>query len=237
MNATKCCYTIFCGSATGRVKLKIILNGEAIPYNPNPVFLGVTFDESLCFGSHFQNLRHRALKRLNILKLFSHRSWHLGKKTLSSIYRALIGSLFDYSFFTLACLSNTSIKQVQTVQNRALRIIHRLKYDSPTDELFSISGVLSIKQRFLQMGCRYILKCWRFNNKYIQLLIKEYAESWSEINANHSVLSTQLGYFYSLIQITFACVVLLRMYVACLVLMGRIWYDFNIFSNFALNLI
>ena len=47
MKASKCRYTIFCGSAAGRVNLKIILNDEAIPYNPNPVFLGVAFDESL----------------------------------------------------------------------------------------------------------------------------------------------------------------------------------------------
>ena len=38
------------------------LNGEPIPYNPSPVFLGNMFDESLCFKTHFLNPRTRALK-------------------------------------------------------------------------------------------------------------------------------------------------------------------------------
>ena len=61
------------------------LNSESIPYNPNPVFLGITFDERLCFNKHFENLRARALSRLNIIKIFSHKSWHLSKKTLTCV--------------------------------------------------------------------------------------------------------------------------------------------------------
>jgi len=61
------------------------LNSESIPYNPNPVFLGITFDERLCFNKHFENLGARALSRLNILKIFSHKSLHSNKKTLTYI--------------------------------------------------------------------------------------------------------------------------------------------------------
>ena len=71
MNASKCCYTIF--SATGRSKLELDLRlkGDSIPYNSNPVFLDITFDESLCFNAQYSNLRVRALKRLGLLyKLF-----------------------------------------------------------------------------------------------------------------------------------------------------------------------
>ena len=32
------------------------LNSESIPYNPNPVYLGITFDERLCFNKNFENL-------------------------------------------------------------------------------------------------------------------------------------------------------------------------------------
>ena len=40
----------------------------------------VTFDERLWFNMHFENLRTRALSRLNIINIFSHSSWHLTKK-------------------------------------------------------------------------------------------------------------------------------------------------------------
>jgi hypothetical protein len=47
------------------------LNSESIPYNPKPVILGITLVESLCFNTHFENLRERTLSRLNIIKIFS----------------------------------------------------------------------------------------------------------------------------------------------------------------------
>jgi hypothetical protein len=56
------------------------LNSESItPFRItlNLFFLGITFDESLCFNTHFENLRARALIRLNIIQIFSHKSWHL----------------------------------------------------------------------------------------------------------------------------------------------------------------
>ena len=124
--------------------------------------MGISFDEYLCFHVHFVNLRARSLKRLNIIKIFSHSYWHLSKKTLIYIYRSLIDSIFDYSSFSVACVSKTSIGRIQAVQNRAIRIILGLKWDSPTNELLNLSGVLSIEQRQYQLGCRYVLNGCKF---------------------------------------------------------------------------
>ena len=160
MNINKCCYTIF--ARKGRKELALFLKGERIPYNPNTVFFGITFDEHLNFGDHFSKLKGRALKRLNIIKIFSHRSWQISKKTLINIYKALIGSIFDYSFFTIASVANSNLNLIQTVQNRAIRCIYKLKWDSPTRDLFRLSGVLPIKDRFFQLEARYLVKIIRF---------------------------------------------------------------------------
>ena len=106
MNAKKCSYIIFSNGSRKGLEFDLQLNGVSIPYNPNPVFLGITFDEQVCFNTHFNILRTRALKRLNIIKIFSHSSWHISENTLVNIYRALVGSLFEYSFFTVACFPN-----------------------------------------------------------------------------------------------------------------------------------
>ena len=90
----------------------ILLSFKSIPYSLNltrNLFLEIRFDESLYFNPHFENLRARALSRLNIIKIFSHKSWHLAKKNFTCIYRALVGSIFDYSFFAVACVSGTSL--------------------------------------------------------------------------------------------------------------------------------
>jgi hypothetical protein len=215
MNANKCCYTIFSNGGRGDLEFDLKLNSEFIPYNPNPVFLGITFDESLCFHKHFENLRARALSRLNIIKIFSHKSWHLSRKTLTCIYRALIGSIFDYSFFSVANVSENSLGLVQRIQNRAIRCIYRLDWDSPTKDLFQISGVLFIKERLLQLGVRYLIKAIFNQNAFICPLVSEYIRSWSAIKARGHEMSTPLCFFTSLISLSFACIVFIVMSVFC----------------------
>ena len=192
------------------------LNGDPIPYNPNPIFLGITFDEGLCFNKHFANLRVRALKRLNIIKIFSHKSWHLNYSTLKNIYRALIGSIFDYSFFSIACVSETNLGLIQRVQNRAIRTIYKLKWDTPTDSLFSISSILLIKDRFLQLGVRYLMKTTMYKNKFIAVLTSEYLRSWSAIT-NGLSLSTPLCYFLGFINLIYAAIACMSIF--CYVLL------------------
>ena len=68
MNAKKYCYTIYSNASKGDLEFYLLLNRESFPYNPNPVFLRVTFDERLCFNKHFENIRTRALSRLNIIQ-------------------------------------------------------------------------------------------------------------------------------------------------------------------------
>ena len=64
MNASKCCFAIHSKSVKGSHNLDLFptLNGEPIPYNPNPVFLCIMFDESLCFKSYFYTSGSERLK-------------------------------------------------------------------------------------------------------------------------------------------------------------------------------
>ena len=67
MNANKCCYTIYSNGSKDDLEFDALLNGDSIPYNQNSVFLGVTFDEGLCFNIHFENFHTRALSNTNFL--------------------------------------------------------------------------------------------------------------------------------------------------------------------------
>ena len=100
MNSKKCCYTVFSKDSKNKIEFKLELSDGIIPFNLNPLFLGVTFDERLSFNLHFNNLRNRAFKRLNIIKILCHKSWHL-RSVLVGIYNALIGSIFAYSSLQL----------------------------------------------------------------------------------------------------------------------------------------
>ncbi len=59
---------------------------------------------------------------------------------------ALIGSIFDYSFFSVACVSDSSLGLIQRIQNRVIRCIYGLDWDSPTSEIFPTSGEKNLKE-------------------------------------------------------------------------------------------
>ena len=117
--------------------LSLKLYNEIILYNPNPLFLGIIFDECLCFNKHYEYLQERSIKRLNIIKIFSYKSWHLSHKTLC-IFKALIGSIsiFNYSFLTFANVSENSRNKLQRVQNRAIRCIFKMKWSCLNSDLY-----------------------------------------------------------------------------------------------------
>ena len=217
MNAKKCCYTIFSKNGNkNSICFNLKLKDGLIPYNAKPVFLGVTFDEFLCFNEHFNNLRLRALKKLNIIKILRHRSWGLSCLTLKSVYNALVGSIFGYSFFTVANVSAQNLNKIQIVQNRAIRCIFRLDWNSLTHELTKISGVLSIRNRFIQLGCRCITKSIKYNFN-TGTLIQEYLCSISSIKRKGGT-STPLCVIYPYIALVFALWVFICVSNLCLIL-------------------
>ena len=219
MNAKKCCYTIFSKGSRDSSVFEFYLSGSQIPYSSSPIFLGITFDEKMSFSTHFENLRARAIKRLNIIKIFSHKSWHINSQTLTNIYRALIGSIFDYSFFSAACVSETSLGLIQRIQNRAIRCIFKLKWDSPSKDLFLKSGILSIRERFLQLGARCICKSIQNKNPLLSLSLAEYIRSWSDITARGREMSTPLCHFTFIIAIALYFINLIKScYLFCFLL-------------------
>ena len=140
----------------------------------------------------------------------------LRRPNITCIHRALIGSVFDYSFFSVANVSENSLGLVQRIQNRAIRCIYKLEWDSPTKDLFQISGVLFIKERLLQLGARYLTKAIFNKNAFICPLVSEYIRSWSAITARGHQMSTPLCFFTSIISFSFACIVFIIMSVFCL---------------------
>jgi len=177
MNTNKCNYIVF---TKGQNKiLKLMLNNQLIPYCENPKFLGVVFDKTLSFNRHFENLRARALKRLNLIKIFSHKSWGLSTKTLKCIYRALVGSIFDYSFFAVVNVSTAMIQRLQTIQNAAFRRIHHLPRRTRVTKILELSEMMNVKDRMISLGLRYLAKAMR-RNPLIKQIVAEFISTRSK---------------------------------------------------------
>ena len=82
MPTQKCNYTIYSKENRNKQgKLALKLNDEPIEYEKNQIILGIKFDEALNFGAQIKKIREKCMKAMNIIKILSHKSWLLTKKT------------------------------------------------------------------------------------------------------------------------------------------------------------
>ena len=133
------------------------LAGDRIPYNPNPKLLGITLDESLRFKNNAIKIKGKCMSRLNIIKILSHKKWKLSKNTLESLYRSLIGSVIEYSFFTISEISINTLNYLQAIQNQAIKLIHNLDTKTSSYTLNTSNNLKPINERLNQLFERYLI--------------------------------------------------------------------------------
>ena len=110
--------------------------------------MGVTFDKSLTFSKHVENVTRIAAGKTKLLAAVGNTNWGWQKQHLTQLYFAHVRSIVDY------CgpgwqpwLSATNIKAIQATQNQALRIITGQLKSSPTEALHLETGVEQYETR------------------------------------------------------------------------------------------
>ena len=188
MNTSKCSYTIF-ANGNPDTKFSFQLSGSSIQHEAHPKLLGTTFDQRLSFNINDDAVRAKCASRLNIIKILAHSSWKLSARTLTNIYRALIGSLIDYCASHHSLLARTTLQKLQCIQNAAVRAIYRLPVDTPADVLNSISGLGAVGGRLRYLCNQHLCSAVKHNNELINSLISEFIESYNSIASNCSQLT------------------------------------------------
>ena len=138
------------------------------------MFLGIIFDSKLNFTQQIEKITETCAKRLNIIKILSHKSWKLDTKTLVNIYFLLIRSIFDDSSILCPAISATNLNNIQKIHNNAFRLIfHKLK-DTRLSILHSLAKVDYVQDRFKKLSLRFILKAIYNKNPIILDSLNEF---------------------------------------------------------------
>ncbi|XP_043226976.1 uncharacterized protein LOC122384061 [Amphibalanus amphitrite] len=126
-SASKCCFTTFtldpkeCG---GKVVPTLKFSGEPLRYDPNPTFLGITFDDQLTFSSHISSLKDRMAKRRQCLQALAGKTYGAHRRTLRTAYITYIRSVFEYGAAVYFTHASPALRvKIETEQNRCARII------------------------------------------------------------------------------------------------------------------
>jgi hypothetical protein len=184
MSASKCCYTIFANKVT-KPNVAPVLYDTHIPYNKHPVLLGVTFDEQLSFNKQIENIKTKAIKRMNLIKILSSKHFKLKEKTLISIYKSLIRSIIEYNFFFTNTISLTNLNSLQVIQNKVIKIIFKPKMYTNLEKLHEQIKLEPIVARMSLLLDRYIQRSITSVNSLITSLIEEYKRGFDNNRPVH----------------------------------------------------
>ena len=115
---------------------ELYLNGHRIKVVAQTKFLGLIWDSKLNFRPHIDYLKKKCLKAINILKVVAHYDWGADERTLLHLYRTLVRSKLDFGCMVYGSACKTYIKQLDVVQNQALRLCLGAFRSSPVSSLY-----------------------------------------------------------------------------------------------------
>ena len=128
-------------------KLERVFLDNDNPEHQTYKLLGVHFDEYLNFDKHTSYICAKLSRSLYCIKRASNK---LSKKSLLSLYYALIHPHLLYCINILSCTSKSNLSQLQIMQKKAIRIITKSKVNDHTGPLFKANKILPFDLLSLQ---------------------------------------------------------------------------------------
>ncbi len=167
LNGKKCIYTIFTSKPKDRIKLYI--SEQEIEYQENPKSLGIFFDSKLKFNFHFQEIKKQLVTKINLLRILSNRSNRINVDHLFTIYRSLILSKIQYSMLPFLVTTNKIKKEIQSIQNKCLKIILNLPSHTSSKLTHQTMKCEKLDKRFSILTCNFLTNARENNPSFKQI--------------------------------------------------------------------
>ena len=145
----KTVYTIFTKShKIAKEKIILKINKKELQKEQNPTYLGVQLDRQLTLKQHIENLKSKSTKRLRLLKKLATTEWGSDKATLRSLYLGYVRSSLEYGAALMTSCSAANLKQLDRIQNSAVRFISGGMRSTPTSacEVHADIGPLGLRR-------------------------------------------------------------------------------------------
>ena len=115
-------------------KPSVVVDGRALPFNPTPKFLGVTYDRMFSFADHAKGAASKMAKGSRMLRALAGSDWGWRRDLLLKVFKSTVQSSPDYcAAGWQPWLSDAGKKLLSQAQNRCLRAITGQYSSSPEE--------------------------------------------------------------------------------------------------------
>ena len=133
-----------------------------ISFKPTPRFLGVILDRQLCFGPHINTISEKLQNSYRMLAAVAHSKWGWKKDMLRCLYTGLVNTSINYAGFSWqSSISDTQIKSLEILSNKALRICTGHMKKTPVEALYLEMRQPNIRTQIQRNATTAAEKCLR----------------------------------------------------------------------------
>ncbi|XP_075158076.1 uncharacterized protein LOC142231348 [Haematobia irritans] len=168
LNSSKTKFIMFTTNVRETGEMTVPINGETIQESKMVKYLGVNLCSNLLWDEHIKSVKAKVSSATGILHKFRN---ILTTDTKLMIYHSLIHSHLTYLPIIYAHRSTRTLKELQSAQNKALKVVYNLPLRYPTTLLYKnhAKNILPIRGLYKQKLLLYMFKSvHRLNTRSLQ---------------------------------------------------------------------
>ena len=190
VNTSKSNFSIFTTPykrRNSRIPENLEIDSERIAISNQTKYLGVIIDENLNFKAHIEQVCN-SLKKL--FSIFYNIKKYLTIDHIKTLYYTMIYSRIKYSIVTYGMAGPNSLKPIQILQNRLLKVLTSKGYRYDTNKLHNDLGILKVNDIFKQ---EVVLFVHNFKYNKLPKIFDNYLTTFYEVH-NRNTRYTNSNY-------------------------------------------
>lgn len=146
------------------------IKGDIIEWQNELKYLGMTFDKRLTMKTHITNTLTKMDNAIRILYPFISRSSTLNHMTKVSLYKIYLQPILLYGGPVMRQVARSNLTLLQRKQNKILRMLLGVPWDTPSKVLQQVSGTSDIITNLDKQLLNFLTKCELSDNNIIKSL-------------------------------------------------------------------